>query len=57
MEPHHLLMREGRDTHLERDPRKASKDVIHVQYLLGDRLGVADQQRTGWSAQSVKLRP
>ena len=36
---------------------RTAEDFIHVQYLLGDRFGVADQQRASVSAQGVKSRP
>jgi hypothetical protein len=50
-------VRESRDTHLERDSRKASQNFAHVQYLLRDRFSIAYQQRARGSSQSVKLRP
>jgi hypothetical protein len=55
--PQHLLVRERRDTHLERNSRKASQDVVHVQDLLRDRFRIADQQGARGSPQSVKLCP
>ena len=46
----HLPMRERRDAHLECNSRDAPEGIIHVQYFLRDRFGVADQQRTCGSA-------
>jgi len=37
-------MRNRRDTHLERYPRKTAKDLVRVKHLLRDRFGVSDQQ-------------
>ena len=53
----HLLMRERRDAHLERDARDAAEGFVHVQYFLRDSFGVADQERTGGSAHGVELCP
>jgi hypothetical protein len=50
-------VRERRHTHLESNTGKATEDFTHVQYLLCDRFGVSDQQRTWGSSQSVKLCP
>jgi hypothetical protein len=50
-------VRESRDTHLERNSRKASQNLAHVQYLLRDRFSIAYQQGAGGSSQSVKLCP
>jgi hypothetical protein len=38
---------------LERNARKAAEGFIHIQYLLGDRFGVADQQGD-WEAEMRK---
>src|SRR5579859_1427578 len=50
-------MRECRNTHLESNARKATEHFIHIEYLLCYGFGIADQQRTGGSAQSIKLCP
>src|ERR1700756_5188130 len=50
-------MRKRRDAHLKGDSRKTSENFIHVKYLLRHLFGISDNQYTGGSAQSVKLRP
>src|ERR1700733_2873891 len=50
-------MRQRRDPHLESNARKAAEGFVYIKYLLRNRFGVANQQRTRGSAQSVKLRP
>src|ERR1700721_672660 len=50
-------MRQRRDPHLESNARKAAEGIVYIKYLLRNRFGVANQQRTRGSAQSVKLRP
>ena len=39
----HFLVRQSRDTHLERDTRYAAENFVHIKNLFRDRLGVADQ--------------
>jgi hypothetical protein len=41
--------------HLESNTGKATEDFIHIQYLLCDGFGIADEQRTRGASQSVKL--
>ena len=41
--PQHLLVRERRDAHLEREARDAAEHFIHIHYFLGDRFRIADQ--------------
>jgi hypothetical protein len=50
-------VREHRHAHLKSNTGKAAEDFIHIQYLLCDRFGVSDQQRTCGASQSVKLYP
>src|SRR5260370_23155273 len=55
--PQHLLMRERRDAHLERNAREAAEDIVHVQYLLRDHFGIANEQRTCGSTHRIELPP
>jgi hypothetical protein len=48
-------VRKRRHTHLESNTGEAAEDVIHIQYLLRDGFGIADEQRTRGASQSVKL--
>src|SRR5882762_10951133 len=53
----HFLVRQSRDTHLERDARYAAENVVHIKDLFRDRLGIADQQCASGSALPVELSP
>jgi hypothetical protein len=53
----HLLMGQGRDTHLEGNAGNAAEGLIQIQYFLGDRFGITYQQCTGRSAHGVELCP
>jgi hypothetical protein len=55
--PQHRLMRKRRDAHLERNARETTEDIVHVEYFLRDSPGVADQECTCGSAQSIELCP
>src|SRR5580704_6293763 len=51
----HFLVRKRRDAHLECDAGDTAENFIHVKDLFRDRFSVANQQRTGRSAQGVEL--
>jgi hypothetical protein len=48
--PQHLLMRERRDTHLERNAGQSAECLVHVEDLLRNRVGIPNEERAGGPA-------